>query len=1037
MPVVLLSLLLGSTGISGDALAPYRGQPILSVDVISPNEKDAAQLRPLIGIEPGYLLSTDDLQAALRRIYALGRFSDVGVSAERRSGTVSLYFYVQPIRRLTGLEIDGLEAADGDALREALRINSGDEIDSKTAARVEQRARIYLERAGFPQAEILVEVNSEVSQTSASIRVVVDEGEPLRVRRVRFTGRPRLKRNVLTRLVGTEAGGVADRDVIEEDGRRLARQYRKHGFLSAQIHTPAVRVQDGYADVTFDTEAGDRVAVELRGTTLLTRKDLLSLWPEPSGALREADVPLFAERVSEACHRLGYPRARARVRATRDAAEETLTYVIDVDEGAPFRVTKIDFVGARAFAPRLLAEQVRAVLSRQLESDDVIRVLSADRPCLAFRAHLRPAAKRCPLVELPPEQRWVPEIYKAALEEITAAYASFGFLSATVGPAEPQFGDDTITVRIPVVEGPQTFIDTIQFRDNEALPSEQLLGIIEKATTSETHDVAIAPGSPLSAAGIEDGRIAILRHYRDLGYLYAKVFADVEVSDDGKSAEVLYRFEEGPAVRIDRVLIRGNRFTRENVIRDRLSTRPGDLYRLEQALEDQRTVAALGVFSSVRVKLLDERTPAERKDLVAEVVERKRHRIEPHIGLSTADGIRGGVAYTFINVLGTGATGTGSIRLNRQFLFGLYGEFAKPMRTRYEEFSTIDQIEREMRAGVSSPRWVNLPLDPTARVDFVHERDNAIPYSLDSYAVILGLDTLLTDRLTLTIEPQFAVSSLDCVTIDVESVDKTRCVEQLPGARPAIGRTQEGIRQVFKVGPSITLDLRDNPFNPRSGLRASAGVTYAVGNVGSDLQSGTRQPLTFTKAQASVAMYVPWRTLVLALSAGGGIIARRSELEQIDERFFLGGRGSLRGFVDSALIAEDACIDERPADADDNWTPPPPPDGCNEQIVTPEGVAPLTTGGNAFVLGKAELRMPLTPDFSFGIFVDVGNLWALPPDLSSFGALSKLRVRYGLGAGLRFNTPVGPLAFDVGFNPEPNEAQGERLYVPHFSVGVF
>jgi outer membrane protein assembly factor BamA len=189
--------------------------------------------------------------------------------------------------------------------------------------------------------------------------------------------------------------------------------------------------------------------------------------------------------------------------------------------------------------------------------------------------------------------------------------------------------------------------------------------------------------------------------------------------------------------------------------------------------------------------------------------------------------------------------------------------------------------------------------------------------------------------------------------------------------------------------------------------------------------------------QASVAAYIPWQKVVLALSAAGGLIARRSELEQIDERFFLGGRSSLRGFVESALLAEDACVAERPANASPDWTPPERPAGCNEQIQTPRGVAPLTTGGNAYLLGKAELRLPLTADFSLGLFVDAGNLWALPPDLSSFAALSNLRIRYGLGAGLRFNTPVGPLAFDIGFNPEPNEAQGERLYVPHFSVGVF
>jgi outer membrane translocation and assembly module TamA len=50
-------------------------------------------------------------------------------------------------------------------------------------------------------------------------------------------------------------------------------------------------------------------------------------------------------------------------------------------------------------------------------------------------------------------------------------------------------------------------------------------------------------------------------------------------------------------------------------------------------------------------------------------------------------------------------------------------------------------------------------------------------------------------------------------------------------------------------------------------------------------------------------------------------------------------------------------------------------------------------------------------------------------------------LRYAVGPGLRYQTPIGPLRFDVGYqlNPEPgllvNGSPQPRRWRVHFSVG--
>ena len=103
-------------------------------------------------------------------------------------------------------------------------------------------------------------------------------------------------------------------------------------------------------------------------------------------------------------------------------------------------------------------------------------------------------------------------------------------------------------------------------------------------------------------------------------------------------------------------------------------------------------------------------------------------------------------------------------------------------------------------------------------------------------------------------------------------------------------------------------------------------------------------------------------------------------------------------------------------------------------------VSPLSGGGEPVggatqLEGSAELRVPVWKDLSAVAFVDAGNVWA---DAWSF----KLGdIRYDVGPGIRYNTPVGAFRVDVGYqlNPIPgliiNGEPEKRHYRIHFSIG--
>lgn len=103
--------------------------------------------------------------------------------------------------------------------------------------------------------------------------------------------------------------------------------------------------------------------------------------------------------------------------------------------------------------------------------------------------------------------------------------------------------------------------------------------------------------------------------------------------------------------------------------------------------------------------------------------------------------------------------------------------------------------------------------------------------------------------------------------------------------------------------------------------------------------------------------------------------------------------------------------------------------------VSPLSGSGLPIGGNSMLAVTGELRHLISGSFGAVLFVDGGNVWA-----ESFGyRLGDLR--YDVGPGLRYQTPVGPIRFDFGYqlNPIPgllvNGKPESRRWRIHFSLG--
>jgi outer membrane protein assembly complex protein YaeT len=103
--------------------------------------------------------------------------------------------------------------------------------------------------------------------------------------------------------------------------------------------------------------------------------------------------------------------------------------------------------------------------------------------------------------------------------------------------------------------------------------------------------------------------------------------------------------------------------------------------------------------------------------------------------------------------------------------------------------------------------------------------------------------------------------------------------------------------------------------------------------------------------------------------------------------------------------------------------------------VSPLSGSGLPIGGDSLLAFSEELRATLRGNLGGVIFLDGGNVW------DKSGGFNVHDLRYAVGLGLRYQTPIGPLRFDFGYqlNPIPdllvNGSPQTRRWRMHFSIG--
>jgi outer membrane protein insertion porin family len=558
---------------------------------------------------------------------------------------------------------------------------------------------------------------------------------------------------------------------------------------------------------------------------------------------------------------------------------------------------------------------------------------------ISFTGNTFPEKNLKEIISLREGHVYNPDLIDKDKESLVNLYYALGYLSADIEDFQTKYDEIShqMNINIKIKEGPKTEIGTINIIGARIIPEEEIKKVIR-----------IKQGDVYNEVDISDARHRIINLYNTRGLIDTEVSIKRELI--GQKADITFQIVEGTEILFGKTIIAGNYNTKYKVIKRELEYKEDTPFDPDLLNKARHELYKLGLFTSVDIEALDRYD--HKKDVLINLNEGDAGAVEFGLGYTEYEKLRGFLDLSYRNLWGTNTQS--SIRLELSTI-------EKRLILQYYE-PWFQGIKLPFRALFLSEYREEINLD-TKKILYKLTRNNATA----------GFEKKIGNNIKAELYYDFSLVNTYDVQPDV-----------------VLSKEDTGTLVISGIRSGIIYDTRDNPFNPSKGIFSGMSLKFT--------SPAFLSETNFIKLNFYGNLYHKLiKGTVLAVSLRGGIAQGYLKTHELPivERFFLGGRTTVRGY--------------------------------NQDTLGPKGSDGNPTGGNAFLMENLELRTPIGKDFGIVAFLDGGNVWKGIKDINPAD------FKFTTGLGLRYNTPVGPIRVDYGYKLQ--REKGESIGELHFSIG--
>ncbi len=389
--VSLLILLAVSAG----AAMAQTTQTIDQIRVIGNRRIPKETILARLFTHPGDVYDPISVERDFNSLWNTGYFEDLRIEKEDTEKGVILNVFVRERPTIREINYKGLNSVSvSDVLdrfkKEKVGLSQEGQFDPTTIKRAETVLRDMLSEHGHQFATIKTDVKT-IPPASVQVNFNVKEGPTVKVGEIKFTGNEHLSSLYLRRSMrNLKPIGIPysiifenlfartfDASKLDEDSEHVRYAYRDKGYANAAVEEPKTQIRDegGLNWFTFRPNRGKRIDILMPieeggryrlGTITFSGNKAVTNVKALRGTFAIKDGEWFnatlvgkgLDNLKKAYGQLGYINFGAIPKLTYDDQKHTVALDIDIDEGKPFYVSRIEFSGNTITRDRVIRREL-------------------------------------------------------------------------------------------------------------------------------------------------------------------------------------------------------------------------------------------------------------------------------------------------------------------------------------------------------------------------------------------------------------------------------------------------------------------------------------------------------------------------------------------------------------------------------------------------------------------------------------------------------------------------------------------------------
>jgi outer membrane protein insertion porin family len=983
-------------------ITPYLGLTIDAMEFPGVPPEEATALLAATPLKVGEPLSREKLHDALQSLFATGRFSDIQAEADRTDTTgVRLRFLTTANYFVGTVTIGGVsQNPSANQLASATRLQLGELYTQEKLDRALAGIRRIMEENGFHQSKVTHSEQRDEQQHQVNMTFQVTSGARAVVGEISLEGDSGETVEQMKEIARLHAGDGVVSSRIQRALERIRTRYQKQDRLLAQVSIASrtYHPDRNTVDYVFKIDRGPVVVIAAEGFKLSQRvlKRLVPIYEE--GAVDDDLLNEGRRNIQNHMQTLGYFEATVSVNQKGAPSAKNVQVVYTVNPGERHKLAAIRISGNHFF------------------SDDLIRSRMQNQAAGRLFSH----------------GRYSEALLEEDVRGIQTLYRASGYRDAEVASklvTSYQNDPSLLAIQVTIKEGAQTRVAWVRIEGTYTLPQEQI------------PEIQTAENQGFDESSLSDDRDTILGKYFDNGFPNATVdvsYAAVPSTDNFPRVGVTFTIHEGEQFFVNRLFLDGLHYTRAGVARRELQVQSGAPLSQGNMLESQRRLYDLGLFKQVDTAIQNPDGTESRKNVLVTTREADRYTFDYGVGFEFQTGQPSvGTNQPLGN---TGVSPRVSFGVTRINVGGRHQTLT--MKT------NVSRLQQRGLINFDVPKLMNKDL-----------RFSATAFYDDT----VDVSTFTSERLEGTLQA-LQVLKRDATGREVTSMDyrfsyrrvKASNVEVSDNLIPLLSKpTRVGTPNFLYVRNRRDNDLESTRGNYTTIEGGVAGSYFGSEADFSRLLIKNSSYHTFFRNRSTGRGWVLARSTTVGIenpfgstlivdpaytsirvSQGLPPLPPGAALIPLPERFFSGGGNSNRGF------------------------------GLN-QAGPRDPFTGFPVGGSAVFLNNLEMRLPnvtvpyILENIGLTIFHDMGNVFARPNEMlpslgrfhqpnqaACFQEVTHLNCNYNylshaIGMGVRYQTPIGPLRFDFGYNLNPpafpsyTNITTRPLPLPAVSVGQF